>query len=293
MTSLPAEESKDRLIFLPQDMIRFSFPCQPTTQTEWRRYNGEVEYIIRAGSIVDVKNGKIRTVLPSGKIARAILLWFCTQAKITKSRRVEIKPSMRKFLKELGIPWSGANAAEVANQLQALLSCTVQIIDHSENEEERKVLNRNILISDSSELWFVNGDLSAKNSSHILLSHALYEQMFDAVPISASAYRHLQKNTKSPLVLDIYFWLCLRLYRRTKMSRVSWPQLHKQFGTTADQYKFKQTFRNALTKAQEVYPQARIVESEGDGRSDRGFHGFLLYPSQKPDKNFQCQIKAE
>lgn len=293
MTSLSAGEAKDRLIFLPQGMIQFSLPCQPTAQTEWRRRNGKIEYIIRAGSIVDVKTGEVCTLLPSGKIARAILVWCCTQAKLTKSHRVEIKPSMRKFLNDLGIPWSGANAAEVANQLQALLSCTLQIIEHSENGEERKILNRNMLISDSSELWFINGDLSTRNSSYVTLSRTLYMQMVDAVPISESAYRQLQKNTKSPLVLDIYLWLCLRLYRRTQMSRVSWLQLHKQFGTTADQYKFKQTFRKALTKAQEVYPQARIVESEGDGRSNKGFHGFLLYPSEEPRKNFQYQIKAE
>lgn len=278
------------MAFLPQDIIRFSFPQRPTTETEWIRLNGETEYSIRAGRIIDVKTGERRTILPSGKIARVLLLWFCTQAKLSKNPEIELKPSMRSFLKELEIPWNSNNAHEVSNQLQALLNCSLQISEKGGKQSDLNTGARNLLVSEESNLWFTHGDLSAKNSSYIRLASSLYEQLGDAVPLSLDACRYLQNTSKSPLVLDIYFWLCLRLYHRGKHSRVSWNQLYSQFGTSSDKHKFKQTFRRALEIAREAYPSASIVEVGGDGRNLHGFKGFLLYPSPDPRQNFQYQV---
>lgn len=290
MSSLQAIPGRNRLAFLPQDIIRFSFPQRPTTATEWIRLNGETEYAIRAGRIIDVKTGERRTMLPSGKIARILLLWFCTQAKLTKNPKIELKPSMRSFLKELGIPWNSNNAHEVSNQLQALLNCSLQMSEKGEKQTDLNTGARNLLISDESSLWFTQGNLSEKNSSYIHLASSLYNQLSDAVPLSLEACQYLQSASKSPMVLDIYFWLCLRLYHHGKASRVSWNQLYEQFGTASDKHKFKQTFRRALEIAREAYPSASIVEVGNDGRSPHGFKGFLLYPSPDPRQNFQNQV---
>lgn len=280
MTSLQAIDGEAHHVFLPQDLIRFSLPYRPTDSIEWVRTNGTEEYAITAGRVLDAATGQMRSQLPSGKIARQILLWACTRAKITRRKTVKVPPTLREFLRELNIPWNQRNAREVSNQLQALINCTLQFTTTEDIEGERKVEYRRLLIAQEATLWFVDGDVSSKNRSEIILSEELYQQLKTAVPIDKDAYDVLQESTKSPLVLDIYLWLCLRLYGRSKPSRVTWKQLHEQFGSQADLKRFKITFREALTKAKEVYPQARILEYNADSRS--GFHGFHLYPSPDP-----------
>ncbi|MEV7801173.1 replication protein RepA [Microbacterium foliorum] len=292
MNTLHLAHSNHDVIFLPKDLIRFSLPYRDTGQSHWLRENGQTEYAVHAGRILDVKTGQMRTLLPSGKIARLILIWFCTQAKITKNKKIEVRPSMRQLLKDLGVPWSSANALEVSNQLQALLNCTLQLTELENVDGQQKVVTRNLLVSDSSKLWFLNGEIESKNLSYVFLSDSLYEELHDAVPISNQACRYLQQTSKSPMALDVYFWLCLRLYHRARPSRVTWEQLYLQFGSNADKHKFKQVFRKSLEKVQEVYPQARIVEVGEDGRSRQGFQGFMLYPSPDPRENFQDQLMS-
>lgn len=283
MTSLQVIEGQAHHVFLPKDLIRFSLPYRPSEAIEWIRINGTEEYTVTAGRIVDAATGEMRTLLPSGKIARQILLWCCTQAKITKQQTITVPPSLKIFVQKLGLSWSQSAGREVSNQLQALINCNLQIVHTEMVEGVRKIEHRKLLIAQEATLWFVDGDVSKKHDSQIRLSDELYRQLKSAVPVDKEAYDSLQASTKSPMVLDIYLWLCLRLYGRSKPSRVTWKQLHQQFGSTAELKRFKITFRQALVKAQEVYPQARIVEYNADTRT--GFHGFYLYPSPDPRGN--------
>lgn len=280
MSSLQVIEGQAQHIFLPQDMIRFSLPYSPSDATEWTRVNGDTEYTVTAGRIVEARTGQITTQLPSGKIARQVLLWCCTQAKLTRQKTITLPHTLREFLRQLGIPWSQKNAWAVSNQLQALINCTLQIVKTSLIDGERKVEHRKLLIANNAVLWFVDGDLSKKNSSQITLSNELYKQLEKAVPIDKDAFDYLRETSKSPLAIDIYLWLCLRLYGRSKPSRITWKQLHQQFGSQANIRRFKITFREALEKAKEVYPEARILEYKA--KTSSGFHGFHIYPSPDP-----------
>lgn len=284
MTSLQVIDGKAHHVFLPQDLIRFSLPYRPINTIEWIRTNGNEEYAITAGRIRDAKTGEMKSLIPSGKIARQILLWCCTQAKLTKRKTIKVPSSLKVFVQSLGLPWTQSTGQEVSNQLQALINCTLQITTTEEIDGERKIEYRRLLIAQEATLWFVDGDVSKRHRSEITLSDELYKQLKTAVPIDKDAYDALQQSTKSPLVLDIYLWLCLRLYGRSKPSRITWKQLHAQFGSQADLKRFKITFRQALEKAKEVYPQARILEYNAETRG--GFHGFHLYPSPDPRGRF-------
>lgn len=281
MTIIQAVPTKRQFYFLPQELIRFSLPYRPSNLQEWVRVNGDEEYTVIPGRIIDAKTGEIKTLLPSGKIARLILLWICTQAKITQQRTITLQPSMRSFLSELGVPWSQKNAHEVSNQLQALIACKLQITTAKKANGERGVGLRNILIADEASLWFVYGNDGSKENSHITLAEAFYEGLPKAVPLDREKVTYLNRSSKSALTLDIYFWLCLRLYGEKKPSRVSWNQLHQQFGSQAALKKFKLTFRQSLEQAREMYPNSRIVEVQ-TGKTRKDFSGFLLYPSPDP-----------
>lgn len=279
MTILQAIDGQVHHLFLPKDLIRFSLPYRSVDSLEWIRSNGTEEYIITAGRIVDARSGQIRTQLPTGKVARQILLWCCTQAKLRKSKTIQIPSSLKAFVQDLGLSWNQATGKEVSNQFQALINCSLQIIHTELIDGERKVEYRKLLIAKEATLWFVDGDLSAKKRSEITLSDELYEQIKSAVPVDKAAYYKLHRGSKSPLALDVYLWLCLRLYGRSKSSRVTWKQLHEQFGSQMELKHFKVEFRKALAKALEVYPEARILEC--NAKTKGGFEGFLLKPSPR------------
>lgn len=280
MTSLQVKEGSRQLLFLPKHLTKFSMPLRAVATTDWVKVNGDVEYSIAAGRIYDVKTQESRTCLPSGKIARAIMMWVCTQAKLSGRQTVEIAPTMRGFLKEIGIPWSSQNAAEATNQIQALTRCMFTISSLEEIGDEKKLTHSSFLIAEESKLWMIGADISETQASEITLSPTLFQQLEDAVPIDAKTYGDLLKCHKSPLVLDIYAWLCLRLYKRNGISRVSWNQLHEQFGSSGDLKHFKQTFREALATVLESYPGARI-EEQNTGKRRKGFRGFIIYPAPR------------
>jgi len=83
------------------------------------------------------------------------------------------------------------------------------------------------------------------------------------------------------MALDVYVWLCGRLYRCDGQVRISWQQLYDQFGSVAPLKRFKQHFRDALETAMLVYSDAQIREDTGISRT-KGFKGFILAPSPDP-----------
>ena len=73
------------------------------------------------------------------------------------------------------------------------------------------------------------------------------------------------------LAIDVYVWLAYRLHSLPKITPVSWPAVHAQFGAG---FRFirhmKPVFADALQMALAVYPEAR-VDMEKDG--------VVLHPS--------------
>ena len=88
------------------------------------------------------------------------------------------------------------------------------------------------------------------------------------VPVREEAVRAI--GARSP-ALDVYVWLAYRLHSLTRPTPVTWTALHGQFGAGFKAIRqLKPTFRDALTLALAVYPEAR-VELEGNG--------LVLHPS--------------
>lgn len=268
-----------RLGYLPWELVHFSLPYRTPAETSWVRHNGDRWITFTAGPIQRA-DGTTEHVLPSGKYARAALLFLCTQAKLHNSPVVSIKTTYRSYLKDLGISWNTGSAREAARQLQALAACTITI--STQADDHRLVTDRRFAFSSSSRIAFDHdnqGALDEKQESEIVLNDDLFASVLEhGNPINRVAWQLLAASSKSPLALDIYCWLSVRLFTMTKpVQRIRWVDLFEQFGSEGNIYKFKQNFRRALDQVLAVYPEANVtVVGEGE-RS--GFRGLLLQTS--------------
>lgn len=272
--------------FLPQELLSFALPARRTTEVTWERYNGDATYAVTAGRITDLE-GKKTVELPSGKYARAALLFLCTQAKLTGEATVTITESQRSFIRGLGMDWQGAaRSKEAIRQLLLVSAASFSIsggnyVDTTTGEVNNR--DRRATFSEGWNLWLTSDreKISERTTSTVILSPVMMEMMDRAAPLSMKSWRWLLTHSKSPMALDVYSWLCGRLHRCENHGRVSWLQLYEQFGSTAPLPRFKQHFRDAIDTALLVYPEAQIKEDFGTSRM-KGFKGFHLYPSPDP-----------
>lgn len=271
--------------FLPQEFLAFALPARRTIAPVWTRLNGKYTFTVSAGSIKGF-DGSLITELPSGKYARAALLFLCTQAKLTGRQTISVDESYRSFTDALGLNWQGVHRGkEALRQLMLVSAATFTIIEQRVDETtgEEHYVDTGARFSDSMDLWTLRNrtEIAEDSRSTITLSATMMELLDRAAPLSMKAWHWLLTHSKSPMALDVYSWLCGRLYRCNGPARVSWRQLYDQFGSTAPLPRFKQHFRNALRTAQQVYSEANIKEDYGTSRI-RGFKGFHLRPSPDP-----------
>lgn len=265
--------------FMPQELMSFGLPARRTTKKDWTRRNGDFEYTVSAGKYDGYSE------LPSGKYARAALLFLCTQAKLTGDPVLHVTKTYRGFVSGLGLEWNGPGAGkEAARQLGLVASANFQI-DFLGKEglapDETRVKSQGARLSENIDFWFKSKELSTDKDSTIVLSPLFMRMMDRAVPIKLSAWHWIMRESKSPTSLDVYLWLCTRLYRCSGHQRVTWTQIYDQFGSIAPMKRFKQQFREALQVALQVYPEAQIREDFGMSRV-KGFKGFHLFPSPDP-----------
>lgn len=271
--------------FLPQEFLSFALPAQRCKDLSWTRRNGEYTYTVTAGTIMGA-DGQPVTELPSGKYARAAAMYLCTRAKLTRSRRVEIPSAYRTVFSSMGMEWQGmASGREAVRQLMLLAACTVTVTRQAVNESTGEELyeDKGARFSESMTLWTTKNraQISSQGDSEIVLSPMMMDMIDRAVPIKMESWRWLLSNSRSPMALDVYVWLCGRLFRINGHVRVTWSQIYEQFGSRSSLKRFKGNFRDALETALKVFPEAKIEEDQGTNRI-KGFKGYHLYPSPDP-----------
>lgn len=279
-----AREGQSRLHgFIPPEFAAVSFPAARTDARSWTRINGDYSVTITPGTITEPE-GHI-TELPSGKYARAALLYLCTRAKLTGENPIDVGSSYRSFIDQMGLPWQGSKrSGEALRQLLLLTAAAVRISQHYVDADgELCSWDRRHVVAEETILWtdLARTETSTTKDSSVYLSAGFLEMLDRAVPISMPAWKWLLTHSRSPMALDIYLWLCVRLPRCETTSRVTWAQLHQQFGATVPLPRFKQLFRRSLDVALQAYPTARIRESVGEHRR-RGFKGYWLSASPDP-----------
>jgi hypothetical protein len=108
-----------------------------------------------------------------------------------------------------------------------------------------------------------------------MLSERFYDEVRTSpVPIDMRAMKALKK---SPLALDIYFWLTYRLSYLRQARLIPWAALQMQFGSNYQAHAhglrdFKRAFLRELKKVAILYPKAKAKAKEQEG-------GLYLQPS--------------
>lgn len=270
-TILP-EISADDPQFLHSLFCQLGLPRRPITERIFERASGNASLLIEAGRWFTGLHWEPQP-LPYGTRPRLVLINICSEAVRTKSPVVDVGESVRAFLRRLGIDCGGQSMANFKRQMIALSCCRMQlgyVNDGKVGQVEAQPVSRfEAWLSDEEGqrgLW--PGELE--------LSRPFFESLLNhAVPLSNEAIGHLQH---SAIALDVYSWLAHRLYRIENNAGqfLSWTVLKAQFGQEfAETREFRRTFLEALNKAREVYPDARMEIVRG---------GLKLLPSPPPFK---------
>lgn len=168
---------------------------------------------------------------------------------------------------------NGRKLRQTKEQLSALLSTSFRMLEVNENDQYiHEALKTFTLIEDSTLFWNKNNEDSLMEST-ITLSNTFFKLCKKAFPIDKRAMIYLKK---SPLCLDIYFWLAIRFFSIKKPTLIAWPKLMEQFGSNyADdkfgRMNFKNEFKKALAEIKILYPN---INSDFTGE------GLVLRPSK-------------
>lgn len=92
---------------------------------DWERENGQVKLTISPGIIPGPGGKMVRYGVPYGAHARLLLIYLQTQAVRTKSREVELGPSLNAFLDRVGIPVGGKTYKSVKEQLARIAAANL------------------------------------------------------------------------------------------------------------------------------------------------------------------------
>ena len=220
---IEASEAEPDLGFLARLLVLCSLPrTNPRDREKYIRRNGPYKLILRAGG--DPAR------LPFGNLPRLLLAWVCSEAVRTQRRELVLGRSLYEFMHKLGMDdRSGGRHGERArlkNQMARLFTCSVQLIY---TESEHKVVVSSF-VAERVEFWWSAREPNAPSlwDSTIELGEKFFQEIIaHPVPIDLNTLKALKR---SPLGLDLYFWLVYRTFTLRAPLTLTWRQLYRQLG---------------------------------------------------------------
>ena len=220
---IEAGEAEPDLGFMARLLALCSLPrTNPRDREKYIRRNGPYKLIMQAGG--DPAR------LPFGNLPRLLLAWVCSEAVRTQNRELMLGRSLYEFMRRLGLEdRSGGlhgERARLKNQMRRLFSCSVQLV-YAEGDHEVLVSS---FIAERAEFWWSARDSNAPSlwDSTIQLGEQFFEEIIrHPVPLDLNVLKALKR---SPLGLDLYFWLVYRTFGLKAPLTLSWRQLFRQFG---------------------------------------------------------------
>lgn len=271
---LATARDSGELGFTARALALASLPHSKPKEQEVTRINGDLQVTLLAQKKVG---------LPYGVIPRLVICWLATEVVKTQSREVVLGDSMSSFMRELDMLPTGGRWGSIKrfkDQTEKLFRCNIDIsrVTHHEEHQATQEEGVSFPLAEKREFWW-SYDPNQENlfQSSVTLSKSFYDELVNnPLPIDLRALKALRK---SPMAIDIYTWLTLRLYTVKKPVLVTWKQLQGQFGsayptTTEGRSNFKKNFLKQLKKVRVVYPGANISESKGKAK------GLLLKSSK-------------
>lgn len=241
------------------------------------REDGRYALAINPRPVLQEVDGKrvMRSLgVPFGSYPRVALIYILSQAVQQRSRDVFLGRNFTDWMRRLGYQTISYGPRGTANlmkqQVDRLLACEWQIRWDGAEADQNAFAVRDVKISNE---YSGSLDRDGAFAREIRMSEVFYKHLVEhAVPLNEIAIREL-KGT--PTALDLYTYLAYRLPRvtATRGQAISWDQLAKHLGNSADSKRFRQTVRETMQLVSSVYPNANIDVS---GRK------VTLYPSPAP-----------
>ena len=257
-------EEESRLGITHAGFAMTSLPHKRIDQPLWRREGHRTTLLVESGRH---RNGEFIGV-PYGSIARLILLYLQTEAVRTNSPEVELGRSMKSWMGRMSLSTGGRTYQLVTEQARRISGCRLTFFTDRQNGAESR--HNGAFVQDAISLGgIVDDDQPTLWQDRVRLDHGFWQSLREhPVPIREEAIKAI--GTRS-LAIDVYIWLAYRLHALPKMTMVSWPAIHTQFGAGFRLVRqIKPTFLDALTMALAVYPEAHVdVERQG----------IILHPS--------------
>lgn len=246
----------------PWIFVNYSLPLRATSETMWERTDGDVTVILSATPYEDA-DGTTQYHLPSGRIAREVIMYLVTSAMMSGSPTIEISRTWRGFLRDMGVPYSSANRRAVERQLRAILNLSVRVSHRATNGSGTNLSSRACLVGSGEDLVFDrDGVLDDAYRSVVILSDEFFDRIAAApspvhgtMRVLRDSWRQIvTENPHQALAGDVYLWLAGRMSRVRREVRIPWADLAAQFGSSmSNERRWRQQFRSALSVATRAY----------------------------------------
>jgi hypothetical protein len=197
-----------------------------------------------------------------------------TEAVQTRSPVLELGPTLSAFMAERGLTPSGGPKGDITRlrkQIERLV-CSYVTCRYKDDEQTS---GKSIQIAEDYDLWWTPKAVNQATlwKSTITIGNSFFKEIIERpVPVDLAALKALKR---SPMELDIYFWLTYRMSYLRMDTVIPWPVLQLQFGADYAQgsqglRNFKKNFCERLKKVLSVYTAAKVSNVE---------KGLLLKPS--------------
>lgn len=246
----------------PWIFVNYSLPLRATSETMWERTDGDITVILAATPYEDA-DGTTRYHLPSGRIAREVLMYLVTSAVTSGSPTIEISRTWRGLLRDMGVPYSSANRRAVERQLRAILNMSVRVSHRTKSTTGTNLSSRACLVGSGEDLVFDrDGALDDAYRSVVILSKEFFDRIAAApspvhgtMRVLRDSWRQIvTENPHQALAGDVYLWLAGRMSRVRREVRIPWEDLSAQFGSSmSNERRWRLQFRSALSVATRAY----------------------------------------
>lgn len=248
--------------YMARILAQVTLPHSRPKGSEYVRRNGHLTLSVQAPSHIG---------LPYGGLPRIILSWLTTEAVRTHERTLVLGPTFTRFMAEIGLVPTGGRwgtiprfQEQIRRLFAARIFCTY--------DDAHASLGAGMEVASRYQLWWDPKETTQASTweSTVVLGEQFFQEVIDRpVPIDTSALRVLKR---SPLALDLYFWMTHRFSYLDRPTTIPWTALHAQFGADYNRARdFRGKISGSLKKVSSVYPEARF---------DVGPSGLRLLPSK-------------
>ncbi len=228
----------------------------------WESTTGTTTVSIVPGRKMGIDGKMTSAGYPFGIIPRQTLIYLATKAVQTQSPVIDMGNSFHEFVQRLSLKDGKATRDGIRKQLAALHAANISYISYNADNDGVKITDRKLNLTQSLDLWanWSKSDEPGLWGSSLELSEeffsGLVSEEYGALPIYLDDLKALGGSS---LRIDVYLWLVYRLFRVKGPTRITYAQLHQQFGGSyARDADFKRNFIPALKHVLTIYADARV-----------------------------------